>query len=131
MIYDKDLREWVYDTSDPKEWEQYLSQWIGSREYAVELLSKSKGYEQCNDEVFTYYATVVGGFRLMYRRASYRTDGRKMFRLTDELARLLQYSDLNEMQCSLQSIQYWRGWVSTERLKKALGRYVEKMKRPL
>lgn len=131
MFWDRELKEWVYDVSDPKEWEQYLSEWIGSREYAVELLSRSKGWEQCNDEDFTYYATVVNGHRLMYRRTSNRTDGRKMYRLTDELARLLQYSDINEMQCSLQSIQYWRGWVSTERLKKALERYVVKMKKPL
>lgn len=131
MKYDRNLKEWVYDISDPKEWNLSITEWIGSREYAVDLLSKSKGWEQCNDGEFTYYATVVNGHRLMYRRTSNRTDGRKMYRLTDELASLLQFSDIYEMQCVFNSIQYWRGWVSTERLKKALERYEKKMKRPL
>ena len=128
MIWNRELKQWEYDFSDPKEKDICLQVWLGSREYAVELLSKSKGWEQCNDEVFTYYATVVGGHRLMYRRSSYRTDGRKMYRLTDELARLLMFDDLENMKYTLQSIQYWRGWVSTERLNEALKRYVDKVK---
>lgn len=129
MIWDRGQKEWIYDTNDPKEKDLYLQDWLGSREYAVELLSKSKGWEQCNDGEFTYYATVVNGHRLMYRRAYGRTDGRKMYRMTDELAKLLQYEDMEAMKWGLPTIQYWRGWVSTQRLMQALERYIEKMRR--
>lgn len=56
-----------------------------------------------------------------------RTDGRKMFRLSDGLARLMMFDDLESMKHTLSSIQYWRGWVSAERLNQALERYVERM----
>ena len=128
MIWDRETRSWTYDTTDHKEWEQCLSEWIGSREYAVELLRKAKGWEQCNDEMFTYYACVVGNQRLMYRRNTMRSDGRKMFCLTDGLARLLMFDDLESMKHTLPTIQYWRGWMSAERLNQALERYVERMK---
>ena len=111
------------------DWHEYLENWIGSREYAVELLRKAKGWEQCNDGEFSYYATVVGNQRLMYRRATARSDGRKMFRLTDGLARLIMFDDLESMKYALHTIQYWRGWVSPERLMQALERYVERMER--
>lgn len=111
------------------DWQDVLEDWIGSREYAVELLRKARGWEQCNDGEFTYYATVVGNQRLMYRKTYGRTDGRKMFRLTDGLARLMMFDDLESMKCILPTIQYWRGWVSPERLTEALERYVEKMQR--
>ena len=128
MIWDKETRSWVYDTSDPKEWEQCLSEWIGSREYAVELLRKAKGWEQCNDDIFTYYACVVGNQRLMYRRNTMRTDGRKMVGLKEGLARLLMWDDLEGMKYTRTSIKYGRGWGSAERLNQALERYVERMK---
>lgn len=128
MIWNKELKQWDYDLSNPKEEDLYFQNWIGSREYVIDLLRKSKGWEQCNDGEFTYYATVVNGHRLMYRRAYGRTDGRKMYRLTDELADLLQLDNLETMKCMLQTIQFWRGWVSTERLTTALERYIDRMK---
>ena len=98
-----------------------LQEWIGSREYAVELLRKAKGWEQCNDETFTYYACVVGNQRLMYRRNTMRTDGRKMFRLSDGLARLMMFDDLESMKHTLSSIQYWRGWGIGRTVKSSTG----------
>lgn len=128
MIWNNDLRQWEYDLSDPKEEDLYFQDWLGSREYAIDLLKKSKGWKQCSDEVYTYYATVVNGSRLMYRKATMRADGRKMYRMNDELARLLQFEDMQSMMCSLPTIQYWRGWVSPERLTTALNRYINKIK---
>lgn len=128
MKWNKEFRQWEYDLSDPNEADLFYQDWLGSREYGIELLKKSKGWEQCNDEVYTYYATVINGLRLMYRKATMRPDGRKMYRLNDELAMLLQFDNLETLKTLLPTIQYWRGWVSPERLTTAMKRYIDRLK---
>ena len=111
------------------DWQDVLEDWIGSREYAVELLRKARGWEQCNDGEFTYYATVVGNQRLMYRKTYGRTDGRKMYKLTEPLARMMGFDSFDSMRYLITTIQYWRGWVSPQRLKVALVKYISVMNR--
>lgn len=69
------------------------------------------------------------GFSLMYRKRTQRTDGRKMYKLTDQLARLLGFDSYDSMRYLISSLQYWRGWVSPERLTEALYKYICSFKR--
>lgn len=95
---------------------------IDSRNLLLERLQHAQGVEVCTDETFTYYRTVVGGFFLMFRKRTLRPDGRRSYYLTDEFARCIGFLSLKEMQFKLTRLQYWRRFVSIERLKAAFNR---------
>ncbi len=90
-------------------------------------MQKEKGEFVCTDEAFSYYTMWVDGRYLLFRKRTLRPDGRRAFMLTDELARALGFEDLEDMmRYKLPSLQYWRGFVSVERLKIALKRFKNK-----
>ena len=91
-----------------------------SREIILWEMQKEKGDLLCYDEFFSYFTMWIDGRCLMYRKRTLRPDGRKSFMLTDELAAALGFECLWRMKYKLTSIQYWRGFVSIERLKIAL-----------
>ncbi len=101
---------------------------LGRRAYIFESLSRAKGKEVCNDEDFTYYTVIVEGRILMYRKRSARPDGRKMYKLTDQLAMLLGFDSLHGLKYLCRSLQMWRGWTSPERLRVAVSKYIESVK---
>lgn len=96
------------------------------RDYIMECLKHDRGKIICTDEAFTYYTLFVDGRALLYRRVTLRPDSRRAFYLTDQLAALLGFSDLYNMKFRLTGLQYWRGFVSPERLQKALDKYRNK-----
>lgn len=96
---------------------------IDSRAMLLERLQKAKGVKVCTDEVFTYYRVQIYGAYLMYRRRSFRPDGRKAYMLNDQLAKCLGFRSLSEMKYPLNRLQYWRRFVSVERLKVAFDNY--------
>ena len=82
----------------------------------------------CNDEEYNYYQLGVCGYLLFYRQRRLRPDGRRCYYLTDQLAKALNFDGLYEMHYYLPTIQYWRKFVSVERLRVALERYDDKWK---
>lgn len=102
---------------------------LGRRAYIFELLSRAKGKEVCNDEEFTYYSVIVEGRILMYRKRSARPDGRKMYKLTDQLAMLIGFDSLQGLKYLCRSLQMWRGWTSPERLSAAVTKYIKAVER--
>ena len=102
---------------------------LGRRAYIFESLSRAKGHEVCNDEEYTYYSVIVEGRTLMYRKRTARPDGRKMYQLTDQLARLMGFDNLEALKYLCRSLQIWRGWTSPERLRAALFKYIESVRR--
>lgn len=102
---------------------------LGRRAYIFESLSRAKGKEVCNDEEFTYYSTIIEGRILMYRKRSARPDGRKMYKLTDQLAMLIGFDSLQSLKYLCRSLQVWRGWTSPERLRAAVTKYIESVKK--
>lgn len=51
----------------------------------------------CNDETYTYYKIVLDGFVLTYRQTTHRPDGRRNYKLDDNLAQYLGYGNLHNM----------------------------------
>lgn len=94
-----------------------------TRDYIMMCLKHDRGKIICNDEEYTYYSLFVDGRALLYRRATLRPDSRRAFYLTDQLAAVLGFSDLYTMSYKLNGLQYWRRFVSPERLQKALDKY--------
>ena len=97
-----------------------------SREFVLEQLQKAKpvgGGLLCWDESYNYYQLGVLGRLLMYRQKRFKPDGRRGYYLTDELARALFFENLVSLKCCLTTLQYWRGFISVERLRVALQRY--------
>ena len=82
----------------------------------------------CSDEAFNYYEMGVCGYWLMYRKQRYR-EGRRCYYLTDELAMALGFDSLYQMHFCLTGLQYWRRFVSVERLRIALDRYHQRQER--
>lgn len=76
----------------------------------------------CMDAHFNYYQMGVAGYYLMYRKNRLH-DGRRCYYLTDGLAQVLGFCDLHQMTLHLTTLQYWRRFVSVERLKIAIERY--------
>ena len=97
-----------------------------SRELILWDMQHSKGDLQCTDEKYSYFSLWIDGRELLYRKRTLRPDGRKSFMLTDELARVLGFDDLYYMRFKLTNLQYWRGFVSVERLRIALKRFTNK-----
>lgn len=112
--------------TDDEDWNPVFQ--LGRRSYVFESLSKLRGIEVCTDKEYTYFSVIYEGRSLMYRKRSARADGRKMYYLTDQLARLMGFEDLDMMQHLLRSLQYWRRWTSPERLRDALIRYIESVR---
>lgn len=113
------------DDAEERDWFQNL----GRRAYIFEELSRAKGQAVCWDGEFTYYSVTVEGRSLMYRRRTQRTDGRKMYLLTDQLAMLMGFDGLRSLQYLCRSIQFWRGFTSTERLRAAVEKYINSVSR--
>ena len=97
-----------------------------TRDYIMECLKRERGKVVCTDEAFTYYSLFVDGRALLYRRATLRPDSRRAFYLTDQLAAVLGFCDIYTMSYKLNGLQYWRRFVSPERLQKALDKYRHK-----
>lgn len=114
----EDLRQ---ERLEEQRWVSHL----GTRSYMLYRLAQSKGQLVCTDEQYSYYTTMFEGYCLMYRKASQRPDGRKMFKLTEPLATLMGFDGLGLMKVCLTSLQWWRGWVSTQRLRQALEKYLK------
>lgn len=94
-----------------------------SREMTLWDMQHEKGELQCTDEKYSYFSLWIDGRELLYRKRTLRPDGRKSFMLTDEFARALGFDDLMHMGHKLTGIQYWRGFISVERLRIALKRF--------
>ncbi len=91
-------------------------------DYIMESLARQRPIEKvCYDLNDSYYRIGVLGHFLMYRQ-SHVLNGRRCYYLTDGLAQLLGYTGLREMKAMLPSIQYWRKWVSVERLRAAIAK---------
>lgn len=102
---------------------------LGRRTYIFDMLSKAKGEKVCNDSYYTYYSVNVEGVSLMYRKRTERTDGRKMYQLTDPLAMLIGFDDLGTLKYLCRSLQIWRGWTSPERLRESVLKYINSMRK--
>ncbi len=76
----------------------------------------------CYDKQYNYYGIGCCGYWLMYRKDRYK-DGRRCYYITDELAMALGFESLHQMQYCLTGLQYWRRFVSVERLRVAMNRY--------
>lgn len=96
---------------------------VDNRQILLDRLQKAQGTKVCSDEDFTYYRVYLYGVFLLYRQRTLRPDGRKGFMLTDGLAMVLGFRNIAEMQYPLYGIQYWRKFVSVERLRAAFNRY--------
>ena len=99
-----------------------------NRETILSLMQTQKPIKGvlCYDEAFCYYSLGVAGFLLMFRRKKYKPDGRRGFLLNDELAKCLGFDNLEQLKYNLTTLQFWRGWVSVERLRVAFQRYDER-----
>lgn len=98
-----------------------------SREYLFWCLAQQQPRELlCTDEQYNYYGVGICGFWLMFRRNRLKSDGRRGFYLTDAFAKCLGFEDLHQMKLMLTTLQYWRGFVSVERLRVAFQRYDER-----
>ncbi len=115
------------EKSDDEQFKDFLDD-IGERSFKLERLARAKGQLVCTDETFSYYSVMVDGFSLMYRKASNRPDGRKMYLLNDTVAMMLGFTDYEHMRYLVENIQYWRKWVSPQALKKAVWRYIFKVR---
>lgn len=80
----------------------------------------------CHDVQFNYYGIGICGYWLCYRHNKFRSDGRRCYYLTDTLAKCLGFEDLHQMKLMLSTLQFWRGFVSVERLRVAFKRFEEK-----
>lgn len=100
-----------------------------SREFVLQQMASAKpvgGGLICFDSDYNYYQLGVCGYLLMYRQRRFRNDGRRCFYLTEQLAKALCFDSLFEMRFFLRSLQFWRGFVSVERLRVAFQRYDNK-----
>ncbi len=100
-----------------------------NREYILQQMASAKPVGSglvCFDEAYNYYQLGIAGYLLMYRRRCLKPDSRRCFLLSDELAKALNFQCLYEMRCLMPSLQYWRRFVSVERLKIALAKYDNK-----
>lgn len=100
-----------------------------SREWILSQMSSSKpvgGGLICYDENYNYYSMGVAGYWLMYRQKRYKPDGRRGYLLTEQLAKCLGFENLIHLRYFMPSIQYWRRFVSVERLKVAFAKYDNK-----
>ena len=96
---------------------------IDSREMILTWLQNERGNLICTDDKFSYYQAYIYGRILMYRQNTLRPDGRKCYMLTDSLAKCLGFNDLYTMKYPLNTIQYWRKFISVQRLRVAFQRY--------
>lgn len=98
-----------------------------NREYALSQMAAatSKIGLVCYDEEWAYYEVGVAGYFLMYRQRLH-TQGRRCYLLTEELAKCLNFNSFADMRWFVPTLQYWRGWVSVERLRVALAKYDDK-----
>lgn len=87
-------------------------------------MKKEEGALICTDEEYSYYSLSIAGRRLLYRRRRLRPDGRKCFMFTNQLAMLLEFEEgLVEMMHYVPELQYWRRFVSVNRLIKVLEKH--------
>ena len=94
-----------------------------SYEFILAQMAHDKPRELvCYDEQYNYYEMGCCGYYLMYRKNRYK-DGRRCYYLTNELAMLLGFESLYQMHYCLTGLQYWRRFVSVERLRVALDGY--------
>lgn len=79
------------------------------------------------DGHYKYYAVMVQGYSLMYRQNKYRPDGRRQYKISNELARLvgfwkvedlMRYVDTRPIAKCKKHIQFWRGFISPEALQR-------------
>lgn len=80
----------------------------------------------CYDDVWNYYEIGVCGYLLMYKQRRYKPGGRRCYLINDGLAMCLNFQDYYEMRWFVPTLQYWRKWVSVERLKIALAKFDNK-----
>lgn len=118
------LTEREQEEKDDRDWFHSLD----NRTYIFSELSRAKGQEVCNDGEFTYYTVMVDGRSLMYRRRTDRPDGRKMYKLTDQLAMLIGFWSMRSMKYLCRGLQVWRGYLSPERLNIAVCRYIKSVR---
>lgn len=94
-----------------------------SYEFILAQMAHDKPRELvCYDDQFNYYEMGCLGYYLMFRKNRYK-DGRRCYYLTNELAMLLGFESLYQMHYCLTGLQYWRRFVSVERLRVALKGY--------
>ena len=100
-----------------------------SRDYILFQMAQAKpvgGGLLCFDEAYNYYQLGVAGYVLMYRQRSLKPEGRRCFFLSEQLAKALNFHSLYEMRYFVPTLQYWRRFVSVERLKIGLRKYDNK-----
>ncbi len=96
------------------------------RDYILECMRKERGKLLCTDEAFSYYTLFIDGRAMLYRRVTLKPNSRRGFMFTNQLAALLGFQNLHIMKFKLDGLQYWRGFVSPERLQKALDKFRNK-----
>ena len=96
---------------------------VDNRQILLDRLQQAKGTKVCSDEDFTYYRVHLCGVFLIYRKRTLRPDGRKAYMLTDGFAMVLGFRSISEMKYPLYGFQYWRKFVSVERLRAAFDKY--------
>ena len=97
-----------------------------NREYILQQMASAKpvgGGLVCFDEAYNYYQLGVAGYLLMYRRRRFKPESRRCYLLSEELAKALNFQSLYEMRYFMPTLQYWRRFVSVERLKVAFAKY--------
>lgn len=99
-----------------------------SRELIFTMLQKQKPLKGllCFDEEFNYYSMAVAGYWLMYRQKRNKPDGRRGYLITEQLAMCLGFENTIHLKYFLPNIQYWRRFVSVERLRVAFEKYDNK-----
>ena len=97
-----------------------------NREYILQQMAKAKpvgGGLVCFDEDYNYYQLGILGHLLMYRKQRYKPGSRRCYLINDELAKTFHFQCLLEMRCLMPTLQYWRRFVSVERLKVAFAKF--------
>lgn len=98
------------------------------REYALTIMSQAKPNVGlvCCDNDWSYFEIGVCGYILMYRQRRHKPEGRRCYYLGENLAKCLNFQSYAEMRWLMPSLQYWRQWVSVERLRVAFAKYDNK-----
>lgn len=80
----------------------------------------------CKDEKYTYYKIVLDGFVLTYKQTTLRPDGRRLYKVDDNLASYLGYKNVYWMikvsrfwqRRGERGLKFYKGYVTPQTLQK-------------
>lgn len=73
----------------------------------------------CNDTNYNYYSLPINGYLLMFAKNKYRSDGLRLFKLDDELAKCLGFLNYDDMRARTPHLQHCRKFLSTNAIQRA------------